>query len=230
MDTPPPQGYLLREYLRTGPPRDVVFDTTYTLQVYLYGDNSGNKFRFCLDEGTGTDWPYHEVSKWVTIDWYGWRLVEWRLSDPSSVGTWIGDGVMNGAVYRIDSFQLTRGESGAIRGRLFFAHLRLVKKSTEPVAVQSSGGDAPCIFMLHPVYPNPCNPVATIPFDIASGGQIRLIVYDLLGREVATLLDQPLAPGRYRVQFDGSGLPSGTYFCRLVGHGQTMTRKFLLAK
>jgi len=230
MDTPPPQGYLLREYLRTGPPRDVVFDTTYTLQVYLYGDNSGNKFRFCLDEGTGTDWPYHEVSKWVTIDWYGWRLVEWRLSDPSSVGTWIGDGVMNGAVYRIDSFQFTRGESGAIRGRLFFDHLRLVKKSTEPVAVQSSGSDAPRTFMLHPVYPNPCNPVATIPFDIASGGQIRLIVYDLLGREVATLLDQPLAPGRYRVQFDGSGLPSGTYFCRLVGHGQTMTRKFLLAK
>ncbi|MBC7186460.1 MAG: family 10 glycosylhydrolase [Calditrichaeota bacterium] len=230
METPPPQGYLLREYLKTGPPRDVVFDTTYTLQVYLYGDASGNKFRFCLDEGTGTDWPYHEVSNWVTIDWYGWRLVEWCLSDPGSVGSWIGDGIMNGKAYRIDSFQLTRGESGAIKGRLFFDNLRIVKKSTEPLSVEPNGSGVPLAFMLHPAYPNPFNPVATIPFDIASTGGVRLVVYDMLGREVATLVDQTLAPGRYRVQFDARGLPSGTYFCRLVSHGQAMTRKLVLAR
>ncbi|MGQ9561279.1 MAG: family 10 glycosylhydrolase [Candidatus Oleimicrobiaceae bacterium] len=230
METPPPQGYLLREYLRTGPPRDVVFDTSYTLQVYLFGDNSGNKFRFCLDEGTGTDWPYHEVSTWVTIDWYGWRLVEWRLSDPTSVGTWIGDGTMNGAAYRIDSFQLTRGESGAIKGKLYFDNLRIVKKSTEPVRVPTSGLQVPSACMLHPSYPNPFNPVTTIAFDVATHGAVRLEVYDLLGRRITTLVDAPLAPGRYRVQFDASGLPSGTYFCRLVAQGQVMTRKMTLAR
>ncbi len=230
METPPPQGYLLREYLRTGPPRDVVFDTSYTLQVYLFGDNSGNKFRFCVDEGTGTDWPYHEVSEWVTIDWYGWRLVEWRLSDPTSVGSWIGDGVMNGAAYRIDSFQLTRGESGAIRGRVFFDHLRLVKKSTEPGAVQLASSGVPQTLMLYPAYPNPCNPTAIIPFDIGSAGHVTLTVYDLLGREIVRLVDQQLAPGRYRLQFDGSAFPSGTYFYRLVSDGQAMSRKLVLAK
>ncbi len=230
METPPPQGYLLREYLRTGPPRDVVFDTTYTLQVYLYGDASGNKFRFCLDEGTGTDWPYHEVSKWVTIDWYGWRLVEWRLGHPGSVGSWIGDGVLNGAAYRIDSFQLTRGESGAIKGRLYFDNLRLVKKSMEPVQVAQQGQALPRSFMLYPAYPNPFNPVTTIVFDIAVQGAVRLTVYDLLGREVVTPVDQTLAPGRYRVQLDGTALPSGTYFCRLLSQGQAMTKKVVLAR
>ncbi|MDZ7378001.1 MAG: family 10 glycosylhydrolase [candidate division KSB1 bacterium] len=230
METPPPQGYLLREYLKTGPPRDVVFDTTYTLQVYLYGDASGNKFRFCLDEGTGTDWPYHEVSDWVTIDWYGWRLVEWRLSDPRSVGTWIGDGVLNGAAYRIDSFQLTRGESGAIKGRLYFDNLRLVKKSTEPVRVVQEGQEPPRSFMLYPAYPNPFNPTTTIAFDIAAQGHVRLTVFDVTGREVTTLIDGPLAPGRYRAEFDGTGLPSGAYFCRLMSEGQAMTRKMALAR
>ena len=78
-------NFLLREYLAGGAPRDVYFDTTYVLQVYLFGDGSNNKFRFAIDEGDGANWPNHEVSKWVTIDWYGWQLVEWDLSDPNSV-------------------------------------------------------------------------------------------------------------------------------------------------
>ncbi len=114
-ETVPAGGYLLREYLSTGSPRNVTFDTTYTLQCYVYGDGSKNKFRFCIDETHGVSWPDHEVSKWLTIDWNGWKLIEWVLSDPTSVGEWISNNnVLDGTAYRIDSFQLTHDNTGAI--------------------------------------------------------------------------------------------------------------------
>ncbi|MDZ7374351.1 MAG: family 10 glycosylhydrolase [candidate division KSB1 bacterium] len=229
-ETPPPQGYLLREYLRTGAPRDVVFDTSYTLQVYLYGDNSGNLFRFCLDEGTATDWPYHEVSQWVRIDWYGWRLVEWRLGDAGSVGTWIGNGRLDGSRYRIDSFQLTRGENGALRGKLYFDNLRIVKKTTQPAGVVSQTATSARTFALLPAYPNPFNVATVIPFDLVDNAEVRLEIFDLRGRRVAVLVDQPLAAGHYRVRFEASDLPSGTYLCRLTAGGHVMTRKLVLAR
>jgi uncharacterized lipoprotein YddW (UPF0748 family) len=229
-ETPPPQGYLLREYLKTGPPRDVVFDTSYTLQVFIYGDNSGNLFRFCLDEGTGTDWPYHEVSRWIPIDWYGWRLVEWRLSDPTSVGTWIGNGVLDGRQYRIDSFQLTRGDGGAIKGKLYFDNLRIVKKSTGQLLVGQHKEAFPKAWVLHPAYPNPFNAFTTIPFDVPVRARVKLEVYDLRGRLVATLLDEVMEPGHYRARMEARDLPSGTYVCRLVSEDQALTRKLTLVK
>ena len=120
---------LLREYLSGGAPRNVIFDTSYFLQVYVWGDGSRNKFRFAIDEGDGTAWPNHEVSKWTVIDWYGWRLVEWNLKDPNSVGTWIGNGVLDFPKYRIDSFQMTDAPGSSVYGRIYVDNLRLAKKS-----------------------------------------------------------------------------------------------------
>jgi hypothetical protein len=55
-------------------------------------------------------------------------------------------------------------------------------------------------------------------------------VYDLLGREVAVLVDEKQAPGIYEVRFDGSGLPSGAYFYRIEAGSFVQTRKFVLMK
>ncbi|MEA3431601.1 MAG: Ig-like domain-containing protein, partial [candidate division WOR-3 bacterium] len=120
--------WLLREYLAGGPPRAVIFDTTYILQCYIYGDGSNNKFRFCLDDSTMDQAAFHEVSQWITLNWYGWRLVEWKLNDPNSVGEWIGDGTLNPPL-RFDSFQLTHEIGDSVRGEIYFDELRLVKKS-----------------------------------------------------------------------------------------------------
>ena len=96
-------SWLIREYFPSDP---LHFDTTYTLEVYLYGDGLGNKFRFCVDDNLpATGASYHEVSEWITVDWKGWRLVKWDLgSDP--VGSWLGNGVLEGDM-RVDSFQMT---------------------------------------------------------------------------------------------------------------------------
>lgn len=227
--TPPEGGYLLREYLSNGAPRDVRFDASYILQCYVYGDGSNNQFRFSLREVDGQGYAL-EVSKWVTLDWYGWKLVEWDLSDPNSVGTWLGNEIMDGKSYYIDSFQLTHDCNGSLSGKIFVDNLRAVKKSSEPVGVQDENPAIVSMFRLLQNYPNPFNPTTMIPFDLPNEGRVTLKVFDLLGRSIITLLDENLAAGHHEIQFDGSQLASGIYFYRLEFDGQIKYRRMLLMK
>jgi len=87
-------------------------------------------------------------------------------------------------------------------------------------------------------YPNPFNPVTTIRYQLPVNSHATLKVFDVLGREVATLANENKKPGSYEVEFDGSKLPSGVYFYRLYAHPtdakQTndfvQTKKLLLVK
>jgi len=78
--------------------------------------------------------------------------------------------------------------------------------------------------------PNPFNPRTTIAFDLPAAGNVRLAVYDLLGRHVRTLVDAAHAAGPHTVEFDGRDLASGTYFYRLEGDGFVRTMKMQLVK
>lgn len=213
-----------------GQPRSILFDTSFVLQCYVFGDGSLNSFRFALDDSTKDRAEFHEVSKWMTIDWYGWRLVEWDLSDPTSVGQWIGDGVLNGPSLRFDSFQLTHESGSAVTGKVFFDNVRLVKKSTSVVHVAGDANQIPDRFRLYQNYPNPFNPTTTISFDISQDGLVKIAVYDLLGRKVEDLINQPLQAGNHVVQFDGSGLASGVYYYRLTFKKKAVSKRMLLAK
>ena len=84
-------------------------------------------------------------------------------------------------------------------------------------------------------YPNPFNPVTRIKFDIpplkgVRGMMVRLIIYDLLGREVTTLVNEPMKPGTYEVDWDGSMYASGVYFYKLITDEYVETRKMVLLK
>jgi len=95
-------------------------------------------------------------------------------------------------------------------------------------------------FSLYQNYPNPFNPVTKIKFDIITsllfpnaliGNQfVSLKVYDILGNEIATLVNEQLQPGTYEVTFDGSGLTSGIYFYRLKTGNFVDTKKLILLK
>jgi hypothetical protein len=85
-------------------------------------------------------------------------------------------------------------------------------------------------FHLYQNYPNPFNPSTTIAFDVPSAGAVSLRVFDLLGRQVATLVNDHLPPGRYKTTWDASGMPSGVYFCRIQSLGFMQTRKLILNK
>jgi hypothetical protein len=96
----------------------------------------------------------------------------------------------------------------------------------------------PLVFSLDQNFPNPFNPTTEIRYQVPalSGGggsgliAVKLAVYDILGREARMLVNEAQRPGSYQVQFDGSGLASGTYICRLTSGSVQRSRKMLLVK
>ncbi|MFH1112213.1 MAG: T9SS type A sorting domain-containing protein [Patescibacteria group bacterium] len=104
-----------------------------------------------------------------------------------------------------------------------------------PDGVIASLGEAisPTEFQLEQNYPNPFNPTTIIHFVIASEAKqshVRLVIYNLLGQEVATLVNEVKEPGSYEVNFDGSKLSNGMYFYQLRAGDKLATKKMLLVK
>lgn len=88
----------------------------------------------------------------------------------------------------------------------------------------------PLTFALHQNYPNPFNPTTTISYQLSAISDVRLTIYDVLGRKVETLVNSRQAPGGHSVVFNGRGLASGVYFCLLQSEGHTLLRKMILMK
>ena len=90
-------------------------------------------------------------------------------------------------------------------------------------------------FRLEQNYPNPFNPSTTIKFSIPSvdmghAPSVQLKVYDILGNEITTLVNEDKPAGEYEVIFDATGLPSGIYFYRLTTVNNTLAKKLILLK
>jgi uncharacterized protein (TIGR03790 family) len=79
-------------------------------------------------------------------------------------------------------------------------------------------------------YPNPFNPSTTIRYRIAVAGQVSLVVYDAVGREVATLVDRFHEPGSYAVVWDARGIAAGMYFCKLIAGQRAWTQRMIALK
>jgi len=94
----------------------------------------------------------------------------------------------------------------------------------EPVA------DLPDGLQLHQNYPNPFNPVTVIRYELGQTEQVRLEVYDALGRKVSLLDHGVRAPGIHEVRFDAAHLSGGVYLYRLRTPEQTLTRRMLLVR
>jgi hypothetical protein len=99
-----------------------------------------------------------------------------------------------------------------------------------PVEVKEKSNEIPTNFALYQNYPNPFNPSTTIEFDIPERTSVKLIIYDILGREVEILVDKELEPGKYKLNFNATDLPSGVYFYTLKTPKFTKTNKMLLIK
>ncbi|MEJ2052053.1 MAG: T9SS type A sorting domain-containing protein [Calditrichota bacterium] len=88
----------------------------------------------------------------------------------------------------------------------------------------------PRTYALEQNYPNPFNPVTKIQYQLPEEVKVRLEVYDILGRKVATLLDRRIPAGYHEVSFDASSLASGVYIYRLVAGSFTKTHKMMVMK
>ena len=100
------------------------------------------------------------------------------------------------------------------------------------VVPSTSVGDpvVPQSFVLHQNYPNPFNPTTRIRFSLSGAGFVSLKVFDLTGKEIATLVSELRDPGEYTAEFSGANLPSGVYFYQLSAGGVAQTRKMLLIR
>ncbi len=108
----------------------------------------------------------------------------------------------------------------------------------EPIGIEPISNEIPKNFSLFQNYPNPFNPVTKIKFDTppqpspsGRGQWVKLIIYDILGREIAVLVNEQLKPGTYEVEWDGSDYPSGVYFYQLsINNERLATKKMVLIK
>ena len=106
----------------------------------------------------------------------------------------------------------------------------LANSGFKPITDVESGAHIAGTFALGQNYPNPFNPTTTIRFALPVEQRVRLVVYDLLGREVCTLIDGTVAPGEHRIEFGGTGLSSGVYLYRLATSTFAQTHTMVLLK
>ncbi|MEW6195014.1 MAG: T9SS type A sorting domain-containing protein [Bacteroidota bacterium] len=97
-------------------------------------------------------------------------------------------------------------------------------------SVENEGNEIPLEFSLSQNYPNPFNPSTTISYKLLAASHVSLKVYDILGKEVVTLIDEELPGGNYYYTWDASGIASGVYLYRLIADNYSATRKLVLMK
>jgi hypothetical protein len=101
---------------------------------------------------------------------------------------------------------------------------------TPPVGVNEASTQMPYVFDLSPNYPNPFNPSTTINYSLAKEGLATLKVYNLLGQEVATLVNTVKQAGNYSIQWNASSFSTGVYFYRLTQNDNVKVQKLVLMK
>ncbi len=164
------------------------------------------------------------------------------LSSTATIdSTTVGDMMM---VCAAGPFDINAGDSATIRfglvagadlEDLFANAVRVRQRNDLPTTVDDPTVQLPGSFALDQNYPNPFNPSTTISFALKSASQVRLEVFDCLGRQVSVLVDERLGAGRHNVAWDAVGgghgsAASGVYFYRLTANGQSKSRKMLLLK
>ncbi|HEY3249955.1 MAG TPA: metallophosphoesterase [Ignavibacteria bacterium] len=139
--------------------------------------------------------------------------------------------------------QLVTSYSDSINFKLYNINGTLIDSYTipyVPIGIIKTGNEIPRVFELYQNYPNPFNPSAKIRFEIPHlrgvgaegrrGVSIKLIVYNILGKVVATLVNAQLVPGVYEVDFNAGSLSSGVYFYKLIAGAFTDTKRMVILK
>jgi len=146
-----------------------------------------------------------------------------NVPPPPDPPFWLGDEYLAsgfGLVRSVQEPTLILYLAGAIIDSVQWGQVVSVKK------VQS----IPARIELFQNYPNPFNPSTTIPFDVSQRSYITVKVYDVLGRDIMTLVDEEKEPGSYSAEFNARSLSGGVYFYRLESEGIRTTRKMILTK
>jgi photosystem II stability/assembly factor-like uncharacterized protein len=141
-----------------------------------------------------------------------------------------------------ENFTMNPGDSQTIviaqmiaRGANNLNSVTILKQLSDLVAnytvgIKQVSTEIPANYSLGLNYPNPFNNTSNLKFEIANLEDVKLVVYDIMGREVQTIVNERLQPGSYEVTFDGSGLNSGVYFYQLIAGSYRETRRLVFIK
>jgi hypothetical protein len=208
-------------------------------KVYIYSDNTA-PLPVELTSFTASVNGICVVLNWQTateVNNYGFEIEKSDVSSQTSENEWemIGfiEGHGNSNSPKEYSFVDSNPNSGINQYRLKQIDVDGSFEYSEIVKVEI---ELPTEFKLAQNYPNPFNPSTVIQYSIPavktpiSGGVVTLKIYNLLGQEVATLVNKKQVAGRYEVEFNASSLVSGVYFYRLVSTGFVKTKKLILLR
>ena len=175
--------------------------------MWVFGDNSGNELDYIFGSSQLKKVPVD------TIDWYGWRYEGMWIDNSDSTTDWF----RGFAVRRISSALLSTGD----------ICVDDVQRGGKITGVMTR---LPAAFALFQNYPNPFNPSTVISYRLPVTGHVVLRVFDILGREVTTIVNEVQTAGNHSVTFNARDLPSGVYFYRLDALSLMATRKMILLK
>jgi len=101
----------------------------------------------------------------------------------------------------------------------------------EGIAMQKTVSNNPIFsYKLNQNYPNPFNPATIISYQLQKDGLVSIKVYDILGKEIAELINEKQTAGNYQIEFNASNLPSGTYFYKIATGNFTEVKKMILLR
>jgi hypothetical protein len=204
----------------------------------LTGNEPGLVANWSFDEGSGT--TTKDISPYGNNGTFAGGM-KWA-SSAAPVMYWVACSpdcdtlAPSGSVEVQVSFDATRLDPSSYAGEIVIqTNDPLHKIIAVPYAlvvtdVRAPAGKLPVAFSLEQNYPNPFNPKTVVSFQVPVASDVRLVVYDILGREVAMLVNEKKMPGKYEVEFDASQLSSGVYFYRLTAGQYVECRKMALVR
>ncbi len=179
-------------------------------------DNLGNSYVTAWNKGAGTTFGF-AVIKYNSSGTQQWVKTYYGPMDTAGALSVSVDGSYNVYV------------SGSSVGVGTDYDITTVKYS-QPFGIQVISTEIPNTYSLSQNYPNPFNPSTFIKFDVSKSSFVSLVVFDVLGREVAVLVNEDLNPGTYEADWNASSYPSGVYFYTLRTEGFTETKRMVLVK
>ena len=233
-----------------------IYPTTLGTRIGFFGQN--DLFEFGFLDTTDMDAWLDRISKGVLVPTTGilngWHMVT-ATADSDSLRFYV-DGLMKKSMaLGVASFGSTTYDFNIGGGGIFdptgnyfsgsIDDIRIYNRALTTVEVQTLYHEGGWIattsvasrhttvangYELSQNYPNPFNPTTTISYDLPKMTQVTLKIFDMLGREVATLINEQKQPGSYQVAFDGSRLASGVYFYRMEAGSFVQTKKLVVLK
>ena len=169
------------------------------------------------------------------VDSYRFYTVGPNDVDGGSNATW--NRTDSGFIFKVNyvyDTTITNNGGGTTSKEVYHEEEHVVVEVTpykNATAVKSTQENSrPKEFALFQNYPNPFNPVTIIKYQIPKASHVKLMIFDILGNQVAKLVDEDKSPGSYSVNFDGTALASGVYFYRIQAGNYVLTKKLILLK